>query len=381
MTRPIVIVGASTRAAAESARRAGFAPYCCDMFGDSDLQAIAERVVVPAEYPSGIAEAVANFPHGAWMYVGALENSPDLVSEISQARQLWGNNAESLNIVRDPLALRDLLNAHNVVAIDVQPSTEPPTARTAREWLIKPIRSAAGRRVAWFDPEQPVDIGEPYVFQRHMLGTPMSAVFVSDGTDVTLCGTTRQLVGESAFGASEFGYCGSIGPVDIIRDLQEQLTSIGQAVTREAGVRGLFGVDFIFDGWSAFVTEVNPRYTASIEVLEMVSQRPLVSLHAAAFLELEGAMGAIARSAPALPSTHRQCGKAVLFADVDVRAGDLRGVAKDNSLRIADVPNPETLIRAGEPICSVFAESNQESETERLLARNAETMRAACLRT
>lgn len=378
MTRPIVIVGASTRAAAQSARKAGFAPYCCDMFGDTDLQAIAERIVVATNCPKGIPEIVAEFPAAPWLYVGAIENSPQLVSEISATRELWGSSAEALAIVRDPLALRDLLTAHNIVAIDTQPSSEPPTARNAKEWLIKPIRSAAGRRVTWFDPARPIEFDEPHVFQRHVIGTPMSAVFVADGTHVTLCGATRQLVGESAFAAGEFGYCGSIGPVEIIRDLQEQLNAIGQAVTRDAGVRGLFGVDFIFDGWSAFVTEVNPRYTASVEVLEIATQRPLLSLHAAAFSELEGAMDAIARSAPALPSTQPQFGKAVLFADVDLRVGDLRTAAKSASLRIADIPAPGTLIRAGEPICSVFAESQHESKTEQLLAEHVAIIRTAC---
>ncbi len=111
----------------------------------------------------------------------------------------------------------------------------------------------------------------------------------------------------------------------------------------------------------------------------MVTHRPLIGLHAAAFSGLEGAMGTIARSAPALPSTHRQCGKAVVFANAEVRVGDLRKAAKDNSISIADIPAPETLIQTGEPICCVFAGSSRESETEQLLANHAEMIRGACL--
>jgi len=38
----LLILGASTRAAAHSARRAGFRPICADMFTDEDLREVAE---------------------------------------------------------------------------------------------------------------------------------------------------------------------------------------------------------------------------------------------------------------------------------------------------------------------------------------------------
>ncbi len=379
MGRPIVIVGASTRAAAQSARRAGFAPYCCDMFCDTDLDEAAEKAIVAPDYPDGVPEIVAGFPEAPWMYVGAMENSPELVAKISRSRELWGNGADVLSQVREPIALRNLLVANNIVGIDVLAATAPPAnVRSAREWLIKPIRSAAGRRVVWFDPDQPAGMNEPYVFQRHVEGTAMSAVMVADETDVELCGATRQLIGETAFGASEFGYCGSIGPADILRDLQEQLVSIGHALRKDAGVRGLFGVDFIFDGWTAWVTEVNPRYTASVEVLEQAYQRPLVNFHAAAFAQFEGAMSALSRSATGRSPKCHQYGKAVVFADADGAVGDLAAMAKSQDIHLADIPQPGAQLQAGEPICSVFADSNRESKTEELLQRHARTIREAC---
>ena len=73
---PLIIVGASARAFAQSARRAGLAVHAADLFADSDLCAVAASVArVPAErYPDGLLDLVAPFPAGPWCYTGALEN-------------------------------------------------------------------------------------------------------------------------------------------------------------------------------------------------------------------------------------------------------------------------------------------------------------------
>ena len=82
--------------------------------------------------------------------------------------------------------------------------------------------------------------------------------------------SVRQLIGESRLNAAPFAYCGSIGPLRRrASPLERQIVRCGQMLGSEFGLRGLFGVDFLLDADSvAWLTEVNPRYTASVEVLE-----------------------------------------------------------------------------------------------------------------
>ena len=57
--RQLILIGASVRAAAFSALRAGLRPWCADLFGDLDLRQRCPSVVVPAErYPARDFEAM-----------------------------------------------------------------------------------------------------------------------------------------------------------------------------------------------------------------------------------------------------------------------------------------------------------------------------------
>src|SRR5438552_2312821 len=99
--RDVILIGASTRAAATSALRAGWMPWCADLFADADLERIATVRQAPmATYPHGLLDALADAPHAPVMYTGALENWPDLIAKID--RPLWGNPPTVLRAIRSP---------------------------------------------------------------------------------------------------------------------------------------------------------------------------------------------------------------------------------------------------------------------------------------
>ena len=109
---PLVIIGASARAVAQSAARCGWSVHAADLFGDLDLAAAARETVAvgirsdpPAStaYPWSLRDAAARFPAGAaWCYTGALENHPDLIAAIAATRPLAGCPADAVRRLRDP---------------------------------------------------------------------------------------------------------------------------------------------------------------------------------------------------------------------------------------------------------------------------------------
>src|SRR5437762_79510 len=142
--RFLTIVGASARAAACSAVRAGFVVHAADLFADADLCRIAEATRV-RDYPHGLAAVLAGPQTGGWMYTGALENYPKLVDEWSRLRRLWGNAGDVLRGVRQPRELADALGRAGLpcpaVTFDGGPLPRDGT------WLRKAFRSAGGARV------------------------------------------------------------------------------------------------------------------------------------------------------------------------------------------------------------------------------------------
>src|SRR5262245_617429 len=157
MTTTLLIFGASVRAAAFSALRAGLRPWCADLFADADLQARCPvRALNPEQYPGEFITLATQAPSGPWMYTGALENYRSLVRELTRRRPLWGNNVTILNHVRSPAALPSILPAAQIPCPAIySPHVEtPPEGR----WLRKPVMSAGGHSICFWDVTQAIDL-------------------------------------------------------------------------------------------------------------------------------------------------------------------------------------------------------------------------------
>src|SRR5260370_1930565 len=162
----VFILGASTRAAAHSAIRAGFSPICADLFADADLRTCA-RVIEVVDYPRGLIAAAAAAPAVPWMYTGGLENHPGLVARILASRPLWGNGPDVLHRIRDPWYVRHLLDEAGLPSLDVWPRHSAPPGADGR-WMIKPLHGAAGRGIRIWDRQLPscTALREAHYFQE-----------------------------------------------------------------------------------------------------------------------------------------------------------------------------------------------------------------------
>src|SRR5207249_4013652 len=115
--------------------------------------------------------------------------------------------------------------------------------------------------------------------QELVKGTPGSVAFVAAAGRAVPLGVSRQLVGEHAFGAAGYRYCGSIlaaaGDAQFARDeaLVDAACALARAVAEEFGVVGVNGIDFIACGRVPYVVEVNPRWSSSMELVERVARR------------------------------------------------------------------------------------------------------------
>ena len=361
---PLLILGASARAAAQSAARAGLRPSAVDLFADLDLAACASSClrVEPRAYPDGLESLATQAPPSPWIYTGGLENHPDLVDRIARARPLWGNPGNVLRSVRDPLAVADALARAGLPcpAVRLDPAGLPRDG----SWLAKPLASAGGRRIRpWLADSEPPPW--PGYFQERVLGPSLAAVFVGQGGESALLGVTRQRLGGLE---GEFAYRGSLGPAPVPESGLERIGRVGAALASAFGLAGLFGVDLVWrDGWP-WPVEVNPRYTASMEVLELATGRSLMAEHVRAF-DPGLAAGLRTSSAPA-----GFVGKAFVMAAGPCRFPRVasRWVRSVTEVpRRADIPSVGERFEAGQPVLTVFARGPTLEECERRLERRA----------
>jgi len=357
----VIILGASTRAAAFSALRAGLRPWCIDLFADADLQSRCPVERLRGRYPQGFLDAIDHAPQAPWIYTGGLENWPKLVAQLSERRPLWGNSAEVLRRVRQPETIYERLRSAGLPVPRVR--TDRPESGPLR-WLIKPRRGAGGSGIRFFDatahePEAPSKGERDWYFQEYIEGDPLAAVYVPEGQSARLLGVTRQLVGEPWLHAAPFHYCGSLGPVQAEPPLHQQLEQIGNTLTAGCQLRGIFGVDGVLQEGEFWPVEVNPRYTASVEVLE--HGLSVAALAGTSFSPHHRTRGR---------GEQEVIGKAILFARQAFRFPSTgpwsdtlaRPPAVDQLPLFADIPSPHVLIEAGRPILTLFAQADSAGQ-------------------
>jgi predicted ATP-grasp superfamily ATP-dependent carboligase len=431
----LLIVGASARAAAFSARRAAFNVSTIDLFADQDLCQVARASLRANRYPRGILRLANGLPPGPWLYTGGLENHPRLIDRLARLRPLYGNPAPVLRRVRDPFCLQRCLADAGFAF--------PPTVRAAERlprdgsWLAKGFGTSGGHQVEpWLG--QPRPSAGKYYFQRRLDGHACAAVYLAAGGDAVLLGVTGQLVGAAWCGARAFHYCGSIGPLALNAPLRERFSALGRHLSQEFSLAGLFGVDVVLtretmvcgrdraggpqrrdtvdrsgmclnqDAASTriWAIEVNPRYPASAEVLERALGVSLVGLHVQA---CRAATGGERGKPPAhrlhssssdasadwagasligseAPRGSRLAGKAILYAQRDLvvaakfvhrLAAANRGLADPWSPAIADLPTAGSRIRAGWPVLTLLEDGRDANEVEDRLRQRAAEIQAA----
>lgn len=374
----VLIAGLSTRAAADSAVRAGFAVTTIDAYADLDLHPAVRALSLPRDSGAvfsapAAARAVANLSCEAVVYGSNFENHPDAVDALASSRILWGNPSSVLRRVRDPLQLARAFRRRGIRTPTVRTSG-PHGEKSPGDWLVKRRRSGGGHGV---HPWRGTAIPSGCYLQERIEGVPGSVVFAAAGGRAVSLSISRQIIGDVAFGADGYRYCGNIlaalgdGQFDQDEVLAGAASVVASAVAEDFGLVGLNGIDFVAAAGVIYPIEVNPRWCASMELVERVYGLSMFGIHAAA---------CAARTLPEFDVAQtrrlgRTAGKAVVFARSDVRVGDTEPWLDDPSVR--DVPRPGERIAAGHPVCTVLADGRDSAACYRALVERAARIYAA----
>ena len=381
---PLVIIGASARAVAQSAARCGWSVHAADLFGDLDLVAAARETVAvgirsdpPAStaYPWSLRDAAARFPAGAaWCYTGALENHPDLIAAIAATRPLAGCPADAVRRLRAPRTVAAAAAAAGLASPECFAS--PAGLPRDGTFLVKPVASAGGRGIRPWTSQAAVTAadssaatgGPARLWQRFVAGAPWSATFLFQSGEARLVGVARQLVGAGWCRAAPFAWCGAVvAPAP----LAAAVARLGDPLAALSGGVGLVGVDVVVDdAGRVHVIEVNPRPTASMELFERAFDWSLACAHLAA-CGIPSPRPPVPRPAAAAAAVWS---KAVLFARRDVcvdedmvaglrQASDGWTAADGGWPSLADLPRPGPPLAAGAAVLTVFARGPAPAES------------------
>jgi predicted ATP-grasp superfamily ATP-dependent carboligase len=136
----------------------------------------------------------------------------------------------------------------------------------------------------------------------------------------------------------------------------------------EFGLVGVNGIDFVLQGDQVYPVEVNPRYSASMELIEQAYGLSMFDLHLRAVLNGELPKFDLAAEL----SQGDFYGKSILFAESDALAPETQGWFERG---IRDVPTPKESLSRGAPICTVLASGATRGDCYRALVARTEMIK------
>ncbi|PRD41508.1 hypothetical protein C5748_21580 [Phyllobacterium phragmitis] len=346
-----MIAAISGRSLAAAARRAGLRPLVADLFNDSDTLRLAERAIrLPGSLQTGIeadgivdrlAELVGNDDPQAVIYGSGFERTPDMIDAIARRFFVAGNNARTIRAVKDPLSLADLCASLSIP----HPEISGVRPDDLEGWLMKLAGGAGGSHVA--HPGGGAEKPDHY-FQRFVEGRNISALFIADGKEARLIGFSRQWSAPSQNSPYRYG-----GAVRLLRYSKRKQHRIGEwltALTARTGLVGLCAADFIDGPAGLWLIEINPRPGATLDIFDS-EETPLLRQH------LNAIRGAVVKR----PAYAGSSASAIAYTSHPIQVFP----PIEWPEMTADHQIPGSVLDAGDPVCTVFANARSAATAER----------------
>lgn len=435
----VLVLAYSGRALAEAAKAAGLQTTVLDQFGDADTLLVADRyaqVDFASDFnsPTGnpfrqledltsntVRSSGGKIDHGrevcpntdsnpltAVLLGGGSENRPELIKQLNL---LAANN--SLAGVPGETASSQLRTvkfwqrASAIAGCHFPPTKQPSestfttsVSRADDAWLLKQADSAGGlgvRPISTLD-QATAALGPGSYLQKRIPGKSIGATIVVGEQSTRVLGCTGSIDSHNwqpakdnqgalsrsdpATGPSQFVYRGSLGPIDLPESHHETLIRIGDYCRQNNDWRGWLQIDFIEDCQGRlWMLEINPRWTAGMEVLRLSGLCNPVVEH----LRAIDARGQETLSPNRVPG--KLVAKAVYYAEHPVASDTINLAAREAEQELApanksaerifrDVPSlGSATVLAGHPALTIVVclplPENTPPETQRKMLLDA----------
>lgn len=355
----IIIAAISSRCYVQTAVDAGFEVIAFDAFADVDTQKLAQNVIqiqvnngqFDAKQLLQVLNEIDLSNCIGLTYGAGFEAQPELLNQIALILPIIGNAAKAIEQCKQPrdfFALCDLFNMP-------YPETMFEKPISTLGWLQKTIGASGGEHIRSVLPLdlKPLDLqlSSPIYYQKKQSGTPISCLFLADGENALILGFNEQWCSPTPLSPYRFG--GAVSHVELPENIQHKLTQFIQLITEQLGLKGLNSCDCIVQDNIApnnteqnnqvYVLEINPRLSASLGLYQ-AKRGNLFAAHVAASLGQLQEWPIVDKKSRAMQIVY-----AKKIAKVPAEM--------DWPEWVCDIPQPNSTILAGAPICSVIAEA------------------------
>ena len=181
----------------------------------------------------------------------------------------------------------------------------------------------------------------PVYYQQICAGEPYGCLFLADGNHAQVLGVHQQWCAPTSTQPYRFG--GAVSHAEIAEDIAIKIDFYVQEITRHFGLRGINSLDFMLHGNAIYMLEINPRLSASLQ-LYSAKKGNLFAAHVQACLGELKQWPMVEKQARAIQVIYAN---KTAHVPLDMQWPDW----------VADIPQPNSEIVAGAPICTVLAQA------------------------
>ncbi|MDY6966004.1 MAG: ATP-grasp domain-containing protein [Halobacteriota archaeon] len=269
----ILVVGYSVRYIACSGKRAGYEMHCIDHFNDLDLQNCGDV------YPLGDIETEKDLK--CFIDDHGIEFDAIILGSGFERFRLEGVVLNNASKVMENVTNKRWL-ARRLEELGVPHPQTYTTDYPQYPAIAKPIFGAGGVDISLVYSENDLPQDDSFLLQEYISGMPASVSVISTKDEAVAVAVNEQIVGMKDLGQTfPFGYCGSITPFQT--DFALKMCKIAEDIVLDLELIGTNGVDFILTEDDIFVIEVNPRFQATLDTIELSTDINIFDAHLRAF--------------------------------------------------------------------------------------------------
>jgi len=340
----VLVAGFATRHVAWSAKNAGYEVHAIDAFCDQDLHWNTKSCKTFEELESlpGLIEESCR------------EIKPDILvvtsgaEDISVSKKISGNCKDKAGIFTDKNKIQEFFEENSIKVPSILAAGIYPA-------MLKPCKGAGGwRNTIVGSTEEENEFRTlwpeiPYIRQEVVSGVPCSVSCVAAGGKAKAVAVNLQYL-RGGDGERAFGFAGAATPLE--NGKKDDLMREAEIIASMSGCTGSIGIDFILADEGIYAIEVNPRFQATLDIIEMSTGFNIFGAH------IDACRGILPESSPI---AEKVVARRIIFADRDIK---VRDDLKKFFPRVADIPWKNDEIEEGGAIVSVYGEGCTLTEAE-----------------
>ena len=365
-----VLAALSGRGVVCSSQRFGCKLGLMDVFGDKDcLISVPFWRHIGTCFPGHIGIDSKKFLNSLSVFkvngfkglvMGAgFEGKYDTLRQANEILPLYANSISVFKCLENPIIFFETLKLLKVPFPQVNFSANS-FEDLGHDWILKDLGSSGGCGIK-------KNFGRKSkrseYFQKQLQGTAVSLSFFADGQNVMPLGYSKPVTTKQS--NLPFVFCGLDGPVELNDSIDQEALRISKLIVQKFKLRGFNGIDFLASDKAVHFIDLNPRITASFEILQ--------ESHSFCFFDRHIHLTSDILSNTCIPESFPTMQKKIIsgfriiYAESDFYMNEHFQESLFNNKFLTNIPNRKYFFKKYEPVCSVFLRSSSIMELQRAL--------------